>query len=408
MKLHVIGLPHTETTAEYLTCAYTQKIVKFSRMMTNLGFEVIVYSGEENEAVCTEHVPLFTRAEREAHFGVYTPSWTWGGLTWDPADEPWRNVNERAVGAIRERAEKRDLILLIAGLAQKPISDALPALTACEWGIGYEGVFSPFNCYESYAWMHYLYGKYNIGAGDGRWYDTVIPNFFDPDDFEVRTSGVGGGYLLFLGRLTRRKGPEVAAEIARRLGMPLVIAGPGGSNPEHGVILGDGVEIRGDVTYTGPVGTQVRAGLLREASALIAPTLYLEPFGGVAVEAMMAGTPAVTSDWGAFPETVEEGLTGYRFRRVAEGVEAVKAAMELPRAMIRERAMQRFSLDAVGPQYARWFERLDGLWDNDWYGPTAPRPPRRVSPPDSLPDPASSRQGQLARYLRRSRALSRH
>jgi glycosyltransferase involved in cell wall biosynthesis len=385
MRLHVVSLPHTETTKEFATCAYTQKVVKFGKMMLQQGAGVFIYSGEENEAECTEHIPLFTKAKREGWFGEYDPNWTWGGLTWDPSDRPWQQMNKRAIDEIRRRAEPRDLILLIAGLAQKPIADALPALTACEWGIGYEGVFSRFNCYESYAWMHYLYGKYGIGGrdADGRWYDAVIPNFFDPGDFQDR-AGEGGGYLLFLGRVTRRKGPDIAAEIAARLGMPLVIAGPGGSNPERGLVTGDGgaLEIRGEhVSYTGPVGTEIRTGLLREAAALIAPTLYLEPFGGVAVEAMLSGTPAVTSDWGAFPETVEEGVTGYRFHRVQEGVEAVKAALDLSRTQVRQRATERYSLAAVGPQYSRWFERLDGLWDNDWYGTTAPKPlkatPRR-------------------------------
>lgn len=378
MRLHVVGLPHTETTSEFVTCAYTQKIVKFGKMMTRLGCEVLIYSGEQNEAVCTEHIPIVTREEREKWFGVYDPQWTWGGLTWEATSEPWMTMNTRAVLEISKRADSRDLILLIAGLAQKPIADALPHLTTCEWGIGYEGQFAKFQCYESYAWMHYLYGKYGIAGqdADGRWYDCVIPNFFDRDEFELAEKK-SGGYLLYLGRVTRRKGVDVAVEIARRAGKPLVIAGPGAKNPEHGVILADDGHLRleGDhISYTGPVNAEIRAGLLREADALLAPTYYLEPFGGVAVEAMLSGTPAVTSDWGAFPETVEEGITGYRFRRIAEGVRAVEAAEALSPTKIRNRALERYSLEAVGPQFLRWFQRLDGLWDNDWYGEWAPPP----------------------------------
>lgn len=118
--------------------------------------------------------------------------------------------------------------------------------------------------------------------------------------------------------------------------------------------------------YVGEVGKAARAELLASASALIVPTLYVEPFGGVAVEAMFAGCPVVASDWGAFTETVTPDV-GRRFRTLRQGCEAVEAVRTLDRAAVAEAARARYSLEAVRPRFRAWFEQLGTLWGEGWY-----------------------------------------
>lgn len=373
MRLHLTGLPHTETTSDFLTCAYTQKIVKFGRMMTDAGYDVVLYSGEDNETPCAEHVQVFTRAERERWFGVHDSGSLWGHLTWDPASEPWTLVNARTAAAIRERAEPEDLVLLIAGLAQRPLAVALADLTSCEWGVGYEGIFSPFCAFESYAWRHVLYSKMAAPGTTtvGRWYDAVIPNYFDPDDFGPARPPDRPPYFLFIGRGIRRKGPQIAADVAEYLGVQLVIAGaeiePGGF-PAYG-------------ERAGIVGPAIRREMMAGAVAVFAPTLYGGPFEGVAVEAMMSGAPVITSDWGAFAETVQDG-DGWRCHTMAEYVDAGRAALNgirHDRAGVRrarrERAINRYGLNAVGAQYERFFGRLFELQGPGWGHMEHWRPP---------------------------------
>lgn len=364
--LHLIGLPHTETTSDFLICAYTQKIVKFCRMMMGGGRKVILYGGSENEAPCDEFVSLFSEAERVGWFGLWNPLNPFTNLTWNPQEAPFKTMNTRAIEAIRERAQPQDLILLIAGSAQQPIAAAFPSMLSVEWGVGYEGIFSNFCAFESYAWMHYLYGK--RGIQDGRYYDQVIPNFFDPTEFALDSKE---DYLLFIGRLTARKGPHVASQIAEACGRRLVVAGPGAlsvtKSGDVTTIQADHVTLMGaHLDYVGPVGVMERSVLMAKAAAIIVPTLYLEPFGGVAVEAMLSGTPVVASDWGAFPETVETGVTGYRFRTLAQGVESVELAAALNSLSIRHRALSRYSLDVVSYRFEQWFAQLDGLWGEGW------------------------------------------
>ena len=359
MRLHLVALPQTQTTDRFLTCAYTQKIVKFCRMMEHTH-EVTLYSGDQNDAPCREHVPLFSEQTRAAFWpNGFNP--VTDHISWSPGESYWQWMNTAAVAAIRERAQPHDLVLLTGGLAQQPVAQQLAPMLAVEWAVGYEGCFADYRGFESYAWMHHIYGRQ--GIGDGRFYDAVIPNFFDPADFHTAPKQ---DYLLYLGRLVTRKGPHVAAQIANRVGMRLIVAGPGCQHAEPGrIVCLDGTELVGDVTYHGVLDQQQRAMFLAAARALLAPTLDLEPFGGAAVEAMLSGTPAVTTDFGAYTETVTEE-TGRRFRTLAQGADAVQQVLELDPAAIREHALARYSLDAVRPRFNAWFEQLHGLWNGGW------------------------------------------
>lgn len=384
MRLHLIGLPQTQTTSSYPTCAYTQKAIKFCRAMARLGHEVTLYWGEQNEADCVEFVPLIRESERKAWFGegfdtVRTP------FSWDATAPYWRALNERAIDRLRDRVEDHDLILLSTG-TQWPIRDAYPHRgddhdrayqICCEYGVGYEGIATDFCAFESSSFMHTVYAL--RGIQDGRAFDQVIPNLFDADDFPIVNSG-GGDYLLYMGRVMVRKGLVEANEIAKATGMRLVVAGPGGTQ-RKAVLRGDHVELKGThIEYVGEVGIAERAELLAGAHALLAPTLYLEPFGGIAVEAMMAGTPAITTDWGAFRETVDHGVTGWRFRTLQQAVDGVTWAAGADHELIRERAIQGYGLDAVGAMYEQWFDQLDLLWRSGWpelREPAAPTPRKR-------------------------------
>jgi glycosyltransferase involved in cell wall biosynthesis len=157
--------------------------------------------------------------------------------------------------------------------------------------------------------MHTCYEQSKIH--DIRWFDTVIPNYFDMDEFPIVNEGKGQ-YLAFLGRLIQRKGPHIASDIAKAAGLPLRVAGAGGKQVGKDIIANE-VTIK-DAEYIGPVNVKERAQFLAGARALIVPTTYMEPFGGVAVEAMLCGTPVIASDAGAFTEIVKNGVSGYRFR----------------------------------------------------------------------------------------------
>lgn len=345
MRFHVVGLPHTQTTSDYPSCAFTQKVVRFCQMMTGLRHEVFLYSGEENTAPATEHVPCISSDDRKKIVGDghYTSA-PWHG-------DGWREFNDRVIREISLRASARDFICLIGGTSHKPIADAFPAMVSVEFGIGYSGTFAKYRVFESYAWMHMIYGAAggDPGSVDGGWFDAVIPNQVDPDLFPY---GDGGDYFLYTGRLIDRKGYRIAQQACEQMGARLILAGPG---DHHG--YGE---------FVGEVGIDDRARLMAGACALFAPTQYIEPFGTVAIEAMASGTPVIATDWGAFTETVIHGETGFRCRTLGEFIHAAEMCGDLDRVTIRNRALSLYSMDTVAVKYEEYFNRLSLLWGDGW------------------------------------------
>jgi glycosyltransferase involved in cell wall biosynthesis len=346
MRFHVVGLPHSQTTKAFAWSAFTDKVRKFCNMMTSLGHEVYLYASEENEAACTELIPCITIEEQHALIPTMAETFV--------ENEPqWNLMNGRAIHHLRSRIQPQDFICLIGGLCQKPIADAFPTSLSVEFGVGYAGVFAKYLVFESYAWMHTVYGHMQGAyAADGRFYDAVIPNYFEVSDFPY--SDTKDDYFLFIGRLTHRKGYKLAVEICESEGLRLVMAGAGDPPPE-------GVE------YVGVVDPKRRAELMGRAKAVLVPTLYIEPFGGVAVEAMLCGTPVITTDWGAFTETVQQGISGFRCRTFKEFREATRAVGGLDPRVIRDYAVESYSTEAIALQYDRYFARLLTLWGEGFY-----------------------------------------
>lgn len=362
MRLHIVALPHVKLgTPQTCLCAYSGKVEKFVRMMRG-RHELLVYGVEGPELPGATLVPCLSEDSRISIFGQDDPN----RLPDWPTDTQSRLFNLTAAAKIMERWRQGDLLLLVGGLTHLPILQALPDRAVCEPFIGYYGVIGGgvWGAYESYAHMNTVAAK--MGFNDVRWFDTVIHPFCDVAEFPDTNNG-DGKYLLFLGRLIQRKGPHIALEIARRAGMPLLVAGAGG-RIEGGKLIGLDVTLEGGgFEYVGPVNVQERAKLMAGAKALICPTTYNEPGGNIAIEAMLAGTPVIAPDWGVFAETVQRGVSGFHFRMLRDGIKAVHRCSELIPEHIRQYAVDRYSLEATAPKFERWFDQIATLPHPGWY-----------------------------------------
>ena len=123
-----------------------------------------------------------------------------------------------------------------------------------------------------------------------------------------------------------------------------------------------------NVQHIGVVDAKQRAALMGKAMAVLAPTYYIEPFGGVAVEAQLCGTPVITTDWGAFSETVEHGVTGFRCRTFDDMLFALSAVQSLKPQTIRRIAAARYSMNRVVGMYEEYFVKVhDSMRPKGWY-----------------------------------------
>ena len=355
-RMHLLGLAHVPSNKAISACAYTQKAIKLSRMLLDMGHEVYFYGGEGSDVECTEYIECISAAERTAVYGDY--DWNAEFFKHDGRDGAYTLFAERAIGAINARKKDRDFLLVTMGNYQQPIADAVNLMTV-ESGIGYRGIFAQFKVFESYTWMAYVYGL--IKQGDGSWYDCVIPNYFDPADFPFQPEK--DDYFLYIGRLVKRKGIEVAVQVTKEIGAKLIVAGQGTlTNATEGINITDP-----HVEHVGCVGPEERKDLMGRAKAVFVPTTYIEPFGGVAVEAQMCGTPVITTDWGAFVETILPGTTGYRCRTFGEFVWAARNADKINPADCHQWAIDNYSMERVAQQYQAYFEQLYDLWGKGWY-----------------------------------------
>lgn len=355
-RFHILGLPHTKTTKEYMLCAYTQKIFKLCGMLMSLGHEVFHYGAEGSNPPCTEHIDVITDELQQKVYGDQD----WHKYYWrfSPQDEAWKTFERNAIMQINRRQEAHDILLIPFGYAQKPIADGTGVL-AVESGIGYPGVFAKYRVFESYTWMHYIWGltQKSKEAGDGRFYDFVVPNYYDPEDFEY--SEKKDDYFLYMGRLTARKGPHVASNVVKKAGGRLVIAGQGNLEEVS-------LDKQPHVEYVGTVDAKGRTELMKNAKAVIVPTLYIGPFEGVVIEANFCGTPVITTDFGVFPETVLHGKTGFRCRTMDDFVWAAKNVDRLKPMDCWRWASENYSTDRVRWMYQEVFFKVMDLFKGGW------------------------------------------
>ncbi len=187
-------------------------------------------------------------------------------------------------------------------------------------------------------------------------YDATIHHGLDATQFTFR--GEPGSYLLFLGRIHPHKGTHHAIELARRTGLPLVIAGI----VQDVTYFRDEVEphLHGDVSYVGAVGPQERDRLLGGALALVHLIEFAEPFGLSVIESLATGPPVIARRLGSMPELIDHGRTGFLVEDLAGAVQAAESVALLERRHCRDDAEERFTADRMVDQYAALFARILG------------------------------------------------
>jgi glycosyltransferase involved in cell wall biosynthesis len=167
------------------------------------------------------------------------------------------------------------------------------------------------------------------------------------------------GYLAFLGRISHEKCPDRAIEIARRVGIPLKIAAKVDKVDEEyyrekivPLLDGPGVE------FIGEINEREKTEFLGNASALLFPINWPEPFGLVMIEAMACGTPVLAFRCGSVPEIIDEGVTGHIVDNVEAATEMLPRVIALDRRGVRKRFEERFTAMRMAKDYVSLYRAL--------------------------------------------------
>ena len=351
-RIHIIGLFHTQTNQKYSHCAFTGKVLRFSKMMQAQGYEIIEYSNEGCESDPDEHVTILSKLEFDQFYKNRSENEFHGNYA-KVTSESHELFEKRLIFEMYKRLQLSDFICHPFGICHQNLLQIFSNNFHIESGIGYpQTMQNTYKIYESYAWLHHHQGRENRS---GKNYEWVIPNYFDLDEWIP--SYTPGTYIAFLGRICVEKGMDTILEIAKHSKWPIKIHGQGDPTPwAHPNII-----------YGGAINGKARSDFLRNARAVLMPTVFTEPFGGSGVEGMLCGTPLIAVDYGAFTETIIDGVTGFRCHTLKDWLEAIDNVEKLDRNKIADVTRSRYSLDACGKKYDKIFKDLSNLRKKGWY-----------------------------------------
>lgn len=189
-------------------------------------------------------------------------------------------------------------------------------------------------------------------------YVATIYNGIDLNNF-ANLDHARGEFLLFIGRLCEDKGTERAIEIARRLSLPIVLAGKVDEADRGYFDLHVAPYLNSpNVEFIGEVDHQKKVELFSKAIATVYPINFDEPFGLVMAESLAAGTPVMALDRGSVREVLSDGQTAVIARDVDELVSRFDQIRNINPQECKQRVQDLFSKERMADQYEDVYKRL--------------------------------------------------
>ena len=209
--------------------------------------------------------------------------------------------------------------------------------------------------YKKYNRNSYYVSISNSDRHPGLNYLDTVYNGLDEQQFSF---GMGtGDYLLYFGRIHPDKGTYEAIQIAAQSRKKLIICGLIQDRPYFNEKVLPFID-SSSVVYFGNAGPRQRNELLGNASALLHPINFEEPFGLSVAEAMMCGTPVIAFNRGAMKELIIDCKTGFLVDDIKQAVDAVGLIKTIDRNICRQHALQKFSSGEMALHYIKLYHKI--------------------------------------------------
>jgi glycosyltransferase involved in cell wall biosynthesis len=175
---------------------------------------------------------------------------------------------------------------------------------------------------------------------------------------EYPFSSAHKGYLLFVGRLSARKGPHLAIKVAQNLGLPLILAAKLQKPDKPYFEKFIKPHLSKKIRWVGEVDEKKRNALMAKALCVLHPVTWPEPFGLTMIEAMACGAPVIGFNLGSIPEVIADGQTGFVVKTLSQMIQAVKKINQIDRNNCRAHVLKNFSVEKMVDQYEEIYRAL--------------------------------------------------
>ncbi|MDZ4675965.1 MAG: glycosyltransferase family 4 protein [Oligoflexia bacterium] len=167
-------------------------------------------------------------------------------------------------------------------------------------------------------------------------------------------------YAAFLGRISPEKRPDRAIEITRRAGIKLKIAAKVGYPDEDywENFIKPLIAKSPHVEFIGEINETEKNEFLGNATVMIAPIDWPEPFGLVIIEAMACGTPVLAYRCGSTPELIKNGVNGYIVDNMSSAEKCMNKINEIDRTKCRLYFEEHFAVEKMAREYVRVYENI--------------------------------------------------
>ncbi len=281
-------------------------------------------------------------------------------LRLDPTIKEYGIYEMWQLSKVYERASEFDIIHSHMGCAALPYANLVKTPTIHTL----HGVFTPDNeKLYSYA-RNQPYVSISNAQREPRLNLNCIATVYngvDTSTYEFHIQPQDPPYLAFLGRLSPEKGPHHAIEIAKRVGLPLKMAGKIDVVDREYFETQLKPHIDGEqIQYLGEANHAQKSELMGNAIATLFPITWREPFGLVMIESLAAGTPVIAMRMGSTPEVIVHGKTGFLCDTVEECVTAVEQVHTLNRLDCRRHVEENFSVQRMTTGYEAAYQQVLG------------------------------------------------